>query len=537
MHTHLVDPYAVQSTIAPSVLQLLLFRVKVHAEIWREQLDELLGESIMREKCIFTVLLIAILIQSALLTSCSFGQTVGGATQPVAFYGEGYVLLQHGSVLHGFVKPQADRLTVVLDKGNEVTLPNRQVLSVGKTIESLYNYQVKAIRAWGTGEHWHLAQWCLQNGLLDQAIEHYLALENVAADNPKFKQLDHQIKQALLADTDLRQAMLERGIAIPENPDDSATQRISSGSLGSESNASNPKRPEPMNSRFAAAIAGGSVPTASDVQTASAFQSDHAGQAGGMVGGIVKAGANIATHDGKVIPAPPRLIPGYLRRSFQIEVTPIVVSRCGQSGCHGMLAKNDFQIFQPVGEQAAAITETNLESLLRYIDTDAPRQSVFLSYATRPHGMQRNASLNPSRDEDRVLLEKIQRWLQSLSEVSKDGADGSSVVTAASIAHGQDVSSPQVAPAIALVPKNTMQKSNQRRRMMGETVAGDRNAKLSKPAKSAPPPAILNAVEIQELEDAITKLERIEAGSKPTRDPLDPSVFNSKYSNGSAKPN
>jgi hypothetical protein len=252
---------------------------------------------------------------------------------------------------------------------------------------------------------------------------------------------------------------------------------------------------------------------------------------------VVKAGANVVVNDAKVVPGAPRLIPGYLRRSFQIEVTPVVVSRCGQSGCHGMLAKNDFQIFQPVGEQAAAITETNLENLLRYIDTDMPRQSVLLSYATRPHGTQRNASINPSRDEDRVLLDRILRWLQSLSDTSKDEADGSSVVAASSNAQGKDLSGSQVEPAIALVPKNTLQKSNQRKRMMGEPVVGDRNAKLSKPAKSAPPAAVLNAAEIQELEDAIAKLERIEAGSKPNRDPLDPSVFNAKYSSGSARPN
>jgi phosphoenolpyruvate synthase/pyruvate phosphate dikinase len=110
-------------------------------------------------------------------------------------------------------------------------------------------------------------------------------------------------------------------------------------------------------------------------------------------------------------------------------------------------------------------------------------------------------------------------------------------VAASSNAQGKDLSGSQVEPAIALVPKNTLQKSNQRKRMMGEPVVGDRNAKLSKPPKSAPPAAVLNAAEIQELEDAIAKLERIEAGSKPNRDPLDPSVFNAKYSSGSARPN
>jgi len=484
----------------------------------------------MRGISLFTLLFVAVQIPCATVTNYAFAQSLSGSAQPVAYYGEGYVLLQHGSVLHGFVKPQADRLTIVLDKGNEVTLPNRQVLSVGKTVESLYNYQVKAIRAWGTGEHWHLAQWCLQNGLLDQAIEHYLALESVAPDNPKFKQLDHQIKQALLADKDLRQAMLERGMTIPDTPDDSASQARSPEAMTADSNPSSPKRPAPMNSQFAAAI-GGTVQSAGGVQTASAVHSDDTS------GGVVKAGANIFVNDSKLAPGAPRLIPGYLRRSFQTEVTPVLVSRCGQSGCHGMLAKNDFQIFQPVGEQAAAITETNLENLLRYIDTDTPRQSVLLSYATRPHGTQRNASINPSRDEDRVLLDRILRWLQSLSDTSKEESEGSGVVRASSNAQGQDLSGSQVEPAIALVPKNTLQKSNQRKRMMGEPVVGDRNAKLSKPARSAPPAAVLNAAEIQELEDAIAKLERIEAGNKSTRDPLDPSIFNAKYSGGSAKPN
>lgn len=246
----------------------------------------------------------------------------------------------------------------------------------------------------------------------------------------------------------------------------------------------------------------------------------------------------MVVNDTKVTLGAPRLIPGYLRRSFQTEVTPVVVSRCGQSGCHGILARNDFQVFQPVSDQAAAITETNLDNLLRYIDTETPKQSILLSYATRPHGTQRNASINPSRDEDRILLDRILRWLQSLSDTSKDETDGSSrAVRAASSAPGQDLNGSQVAPAIALVPKNTLQKSNQRKRMMGEPLVGDRNAKLSKPAKSAPPAAILNAAEIQELEDAIAKLERIEAGNKSNRDPLDPSVFNAKYSNGSTKSN
>jgi hypothetical protein len=58
----------------------------------------------------------------------------------------------------------------------------------------------------------------------------------------------------------------------------------------------------------------------------------------------------------------------------------------------------------------------------------------------------------------------------------------------------------------------------------------DRNAKLSKPAKSAPPPVILNASELKEIEEAIAKLEQKHSEKKGTKDPFDPSVYNAKFS-------
>ena len=145
--------------------------------------------------------------------SSSGGTAVGSA--PLAHYGEGYVLLQHGAVMHGFIKPQADSVTIVMDKGKEVTVSKRQILTIGASKEALYKYQTKAIRKWGTGEHWHLAQWCIQNGMLDQAIEHYLELEKQASENPRFKQLDLQLKQALLEDESVRRAMAQQGIELP----------------------------------------------------------------------------------------------------------------------------------------------------------------------------------------------------------------------------------------------------------------------------------------------------------------------------------
>jgi hypothetical protein len=378
--------------------------------------------------------------------------------QPIAFYGDGYVLLQHGNVIHGFVKPHADRISIALDKGNEVTVPNRQVLTVGKSMESLYAFQVRAIRKWGTGEHWHLAQWCIQNGLLDQAIEHYTELEKTASGSSKFKQLDLQLRQALLADTEVQKALEQQGIPNPIVPASyEEMSRIPDESEGKEG-SQDVRRPTPRTTTF---------------------------------------------------------VPGYLRRSFQTDVLPIVVSRCGQSGCHGMLSRNDFQIFQPVGEQASSISQKNLETLMSYVDHSDPTQTSLIQYAIRPHGSQRNPSLHPNREEDRALMEKILTWLKSLSESESP--------------RGMPETK-QVTPALALIPKNAMQSRSQRQ-AANELPSPDRTAKLSKPAKSAPPPVILDASELAQIEDAIARLEQKHPENRAPRDPLDPSVFNEKFAN------
>ncbi len=446
----------------------------------------------MRGNYLLTTLGMLIACAGILDPRLAQAQTYGQATSPpIAFYGNGYVLLQHGNVLYGFVKPQADRLTIVLDKGNEVTVSNRQVLTVGKSKETLYAYQVRAIRRWGTGEHWHLAQWCIQNGLLDQAIEHYLELEKTAADIPKFKQLDLQLRQALLADAQVQKALIAQGYTDPiESPTaDTAEPQPEVVTASVESDADEP------------------------VMLAHAFEA--------------KRGAR-----GETMQGPARILPGYVRRSFQTEILPIFVSRCGQSGCHGMLAKNDFQIFQPVGHQAASISERDLESLLRYIDSDDPIRSSIMQYATRPHGSQRNPSIHPNRDEDRVLLEKILRWMQAISPKSMDPSLAVTDQVLSRLNPNTFGGVPaSVEPAVALIPKNSIRDTLRRRD--DELPEQDRNAKLSKPAKSGPPPVVLNAAELQELEDAILKLEKIESNGQTRRDPFDPAEFNAKYAGNS----
>lgn len=384
-----------------------------------------------------------------------------GSNSPLNFYGDGCVLLQHGAVIHGFIKPQADSVTVVMDKGKQVTLVKKQILFIGPTMESLYKYQTRAIRKWGTGEHWHLAQWCIQNGMLDQAIEHYLELEKQAADNPKFKQLDLQLKQALLADESVRRAMAEQGIDPPTIESQDKKNLLAS-SQGQVVQAT-ANVPRPM------------------------------------------ADSGKATSSQETFPI--HAVPGYLRRSFQTEVTPIVVSRCGQSGCHGILSKNQFQVFQPVGQQAASLNERNLENVLRFIDAQDPEQSDLLHFAAKPHGTQRNASFNLQREEDRLHLERLAKWIQSLDSIktkTPTETANSPVVQAANLTKPE--ATPTVQTAVA-----------------SET-------RLSKPAKNGSGSVVIDASDLAEIEEEIRKLEKI-AKNKP-KDPVDPfdaKIFNSKH--------
>jgi len=407
--------------------------------------------------CAWVVSVILVCSDAAALNRASAQSNANHSNSPLNFYGDGFVLLQHGAVIQGFIKPQADSVTVAMDKGKQVSLAKKQILFIGPTVESLYKYQTRAIRKWGTGEHWHLAQWCIQNGMLDQAIEHYLELEKQAADNPKFKQLDLQLKQALLADQNVQRAMAEQGIQPPtQEPNEPKPTVASSGSQ------------------------------------------------------VLQASANLPKTSSKSEPAiPVHTVPGYLRRSFQTEITPIVVSRCGQSGCHGILTKNNFQVFQAVGEQAASINERNLENFLRFVDASEPDQSDLLHYAARPHGAQRNASFNLQREEDRIHLERLAKWIQSLDSLKPkpQGANEQSpVIHAAGFANAQ--AAPQVQQAIATTPK------------------------LSKPPKSGSGSVAVDATELAEIEDEIRKLEKI-ANKKPkATDPFDAKIFNSKYKEG-----
>lgn len=412
-----------------------------------------------------------------------------------SFSGDGFVLLQNGNVLSGKIATNAERIIVKMDGNSKLNLEHKNVEHIGSSLQALYDHQKLGIRVWGTGEHWHLAHWCIKQGLLDQAIEHYRAIELTAADSPQFRQVEHMLREALLANEQVRKT------------------------LGLELTGKN------------------------EADVALGFPPDQGNE-------VVQASANIP----KLIETPgdrsrenqtrngtwkQTEIPGYIRKTFQTSILPVLVTRCGQSGCHGILGKSDFHIYQPIGDQAAITLAKDLDQVLQYIDRDRSNESELLAYATKAHGIQRHPSLNPSREDERLLIERISQWIRSLAltqSIDKTMPQQYPATVAGAKSYSANAVSQAVATGPSVSAESSVDQDEKLSRNGFSTMfqKRDRNASLSKPAKSAPPPAVLSGSELEDLEKAIRNLEEKYENSdsgtpSQSQDPFDPDVFNRKF--------
>ena len=383
-----------------------------------------------------------------------------------------YLLLKNGSVLKGTIRAEKDRVSVAVDGNSTIYVESKQVSFIGTSLESIYQHQRSGIRQWGTGEHWQMAQWCIQQGLIDRAIEHYEVLKQ-SADSPRLKQLEHMLRQAILAEESVQQAVHLR------------TQ-----------------------------------PAGASVVTGEQFVPSNVVQANSESPRSVSAPSEVAQEKGGTENWNKHEVPGYIRKTFQSSILPVLVSRCGQSGCHGMFGKSDFHIYQPVGEQAAMTLARDLDAVLRFIDRDRIEDSQLLAYATKPHGIQRNPSLNPTRADERVLIERINLWAKSLALSKKPETT-------------MPTQYPTVPATSSKTPVGTGTPPTNlatRKSRQLDDVEQDRNAKLSKPPKSALPTEFLSMSELAELEAAIEKFEKQTTGkAQAKKDPFDADAFNRQF--------
>lgn len=438
--------------------------------------------------CYFRFFSIATVIAWTLGTSdLALGQTASE---------QSYVMLLNGSIFHGVVRPTGDRLEIRLGTGSSIQIDNKQVAFIAPSKRALYDLQVASTRQWGTGEHWHLTEWCIQQGLLDEAIFHFKQLSQIAEPTNKLKQLEHKLKEAILSSEQVK-ALL----------------------------ASQQKQASPSQGR----IQDGGPPSLEQNSAPNLSQPNMAPQ------GVVLASATQAPESKSVSPELAIGIPSYVKKAFQSNISPLLVRRCGQAGCHGIPGKSVFHIQQAAGEQAAEIAAENLENVLRYINVQSPAESALIRYALKEHGDQKHPSFNPlKREDERIHVERITQWIKSL-ELSKASAGAdvqfASAVESVPVRALPSISTGDVPQSnVGALPQETEMSRLERIAKWREvSEVQDKDAKLSKPPRSSDGPIALTSGELSELEKAIDQLER-KHSAKSQKDPFDPNLFNSKYS-------
>jgi hypothetical protein len=375
------------------------------------------------------------------------------------------------------------------------------VAHVAHSKVELYEHQIKSIRRWGPSEHWHITQWCVQNELIEQALFHFKELSSIVEPSSKLKQLEHQIKVAILRSEPVQKYLADQQRALGMETTTGPTLAISHQSAA------------PSASDGSVQMASAAIPNAPT---------------------SIDAGTQTPSVDEVNI----NELPSYVRKAFQQTVTPILVQRCGQSGCHGLPGKSEFHIYQPIGEQASQTAINNLIEVLKYVDVKRPRESKLLAYATHPHGIQKHPTLNALKEADQAAIARIEQWIKSI-DTNQVAFSSYPVVSPVTLAGGVSALEPASMPNKPTLLQTPVEESNatgasalSRKEMLlnlrnniGEE---DPNAKLSKPAKSGNLPTFIDASELAGLELAIEKLERSET-AKGKKDPFDPNEFNNRY--------
>jgi hypothetical protein len=416
--------------------------------------------------------------------------TISGFSFAQEIATKSFLLLEHGGVLHGVANPVGDQIAVQLEKGNTIYVKKDKVIHISSSKLELYEFQVSSIRRWGENEHWHITQWCVQNELIEQALFHFQELSKIVEPSPKLKQLEHQIKVAILKSEPVQRYLIEqqRALGIVPKEETAVTVSYESPNSGHE------------------------------VQNAVATNFD------------MSESEEIRLNE----------IPSYARKAFQQSITPVLVQRCGQSGCHGLPGKSDFQIYQPIGERAAETSIKNLINVLKHVDTKQPSSSRLVAYATNAHSIQRVPALNVMKDSDQAIVTRIENWIKSIEPASSQSGQFLAGVQPASVALAGTPSmnnigntgrrTLQVPPVEELTAPgdSVLSRKELLLSLRNDLGVEDPNARLSKPAKSGGLPPLVDADELAGLERAIERLEQ-SLTTKNKKDPFDPNEFNNRY--------
>ena len=107
-------------------------------------------------------------------------------------------------------------------------------------------------------------------------------------------------------------------------------------------------------------------------------------------------------------------LPEHAVEEFTSAVQPLLINRCGATGCHGGRGNDEFVLTRPRSGRPMTrrMTERNLLSTLQQVDRAAIKQSALLKKARSPHG---DADRAPILDRETVQFGVLARWLERIA--------------------------------------------------------------------------------------------------------------------------
>lgn len=242
--------------------------------------------------------------------------------------GQRAVLLKETDrVLFGKVLQRAGFYEIEIAPNSRVSIPTGKVAQVADSLEELYQTKRAGISQTSIGDHFQLTRWCLLNGLLSHAAEHYAIVARGNASHPRVKQLGIELEEQLLRDQGFRNYL---GLEPLAQPGDDPKVAVKSQADPAES----------------------SVVTASTFETRSALH------------------PKIAQH-------------------FADRIEPILLNRCSQAACHGVQGTSSLRLLEPHGRTHAKTAADNLASVLKQVPNTPNQVAPLLHFATQAHGTQR----------------------------------------------------------------------------------------------------------------------------------------------------
>jgi len=196
-----------------------------------------------------------------------------------------------------------------------------------------------------------------------------------------------------------------------------------------------------------------------------------------------------------------RQLPPTTVERFTTVVQPLLINRCGASGCHGANCNSSFRLNHPSWSRILPrrFTQQNLYSTMQHVDKSTPDNSRLLEMATAAHGTCQKPSFQ-ARDADQLKL--LVDWVAGC---------------AGNRAPPPNVGSPD---ALLMQPRGSQPPP---------ATAAAANGVAGPPQNAAsPPPAASEPVRIDAQPASHTTASGpSEPAGEP--DPFDPAVFNRRY--------